>query len=779
MTKPRNPVARRRWLPLAALTALTLAIGTQLWPPTTATPAQAVEGAAASRVISGPSGLELTVTPGDLSQVKQGDIIKLKMTGIKKNQSVNIGTCPKSLQADYDRLFLAAFGHNCTATLATGIGGDTGEGQLGASASTSITTGWARTDGSLAVDFLVGRGQSLTTMNSVYKDFTEAKPFKFSCDEKQPCNIGVAVSGTSGFFWTDITSLEFAPKDAQADQSGCSGLGTDTVKGFGPERLQGLFTNLNRLKCKEDPGPIPVSYVGLGESDQLAEVGITRDLAIAGSPLYARKPTPDTLAIPLALNAVSLAQFGGTLALSNTPGQFAATPDSIPALALNPADVADITLHRFGRDRNEIPPTPAEAAEINPLAASLVQKPENSDALAGFDAGHFGLPLNRAPVVAYSVGPDSTAVALSSYLTDKATSNWIFPKLPSNIAANRADRAVGRIASFDEIKDAGVGDSGPLLTSQVSSTGGLFSAIFNKDLDGIVTCPVRFRPAGDIDLVLAKGCLRFVIVDQATSSTLSLTPARLATTSGYVAPTADSLTAAAGGTLNADGYFASDSADAYPLTFVEYAIVPKAPLVDDKCKPRAAQQAELLNFLKVATQAAPEDLPAGFATLPASLKEKAAAEIAKIGTGPATGKCAPKKSTTATGTKSTSPSTTDDGSGISGNGDPSGGGTGSTSDGSGDLASGSDGASGAAPPAEGATGPSGGNPANSPQAAADLAKTEAVSATLPGFGGFLNISVIKGMIGLFMLILLTSVATGLAGQGPQDFLAQLRRKAIR
>ncbi|MGL5830282.1 MAG: hypothetical protein ACRC0L_12040, partial [Angustibacter sp.] len=119
-----------------------------------------------SLVLSGPDGLSATITPGDLSNVKQGDRVRIEITGIKPEQAVDIGTCPAALAEDFDRLFLQAYGHNCSAPLPTGIGGDTGEGQLGASASTVVKTGWAQVDGSVTVDFLIGRGESLATMTN-------------------------------------------------------------------------------------------------------------------------------------------------------------------------------------------------------------------------------------------------------------------------------------------------------------------------------------------------------------------------------------------------------------------------------------------------------------------------------------------------------------------------------------------------------------------------------------------------------------------------------------
>ncbi|MGL5830251.1 MAG: hypothetical protein ACRC0L_11885, partial [Angustibacter sp.] len=360
-----------------------------------------------------------------------------------------------------------------------------------------------------------------------YLDFTTSDPYKFTCDEENACSIGISVSGTSGFFWTDITSLKFSPQDPSTDQSGCTGLGAATVSGFGPERLQKLMTEANRGFCTAKPGPLPVSYIGLGEAEQLAAVGQGKDLALVGSPLLAKKRPANTIAVPVAINAVALGQFGGRLAPSNTPEQFSITAEPISSLAVDPEDLAGIVLHDFGSESNSIPPTPEAAPSINPVAGQLQSRPGNAEALKGFDPSLFGLPLNRGPSVTYALGPDSTAIALSRYLTEKAQSAWVFPKQPANDQLDRSGKPVGPVESFDEIKDSGVDQSGPQLTSQVSSVGGLFSAIFSKDLDGIIKCPVVNRPATEIERILSQGCLRFAVLDSATAAGLSMTTSKL------------------------------------------------------------------------------------------------------------------------------------------------------------------------------------------------------------------------------------------------------------
>jgi len=110
--------------------------------------------------------------------------------------------------------------------------------------------------------------------------------------------------------------------------------------------------------------------------------------------------------------------------------------------------------------------------------------------------------------------------------------------------------------------------------------------------------------------------------------------------------------AAAQDELNADGYFPATGAGAYPLTFVEYAVVPKAPLLDDSCRTRA-QQSMLTAFLTYVTGPGQATLAPGLVPLTQDLAAEAAAAIAKIGKGTPTGACAPRPTATPNPTTAT------------------------------------------------------------------------------------------------------------------------------
>lgn len=774
---------RRRLRAPIALAAVTAALAVHLGAPwlVSGPTAAAAADATESRTLAGPKGTgwKLEVTPGDLSQVKAGDTVTLAFSGLKPNERVLAGMCPLGLGPKLDPFYLPYLGMPCNATLSTGLpGGTDATDKTSPAYSTVYDDGqpaYARTDGTLSLDFRVGRGLTLSGITYQGENSTLVQNVEYSCDEDNPCNIAFSVGrlsdeGFTSYDWNDFASLEVAPKSLTADTTGCTGLGPQTITASGSERLQGLLSTLNRNTCSATPGPLPVSYVANGEQSNLSKVGNGADLAFAGSSLIARQPVPGTLAIPIAVNGVTLSQFGGKPAASNTEGKVAATPDPIPALALQPADAAAIILHRFVSDALPTEDV-SQAAALNPLAAALRSRPENAKALSTFDPSFFGLPLNAAPTVTYGVGPDSTAIALSAYLAAKAPEAWAFPKNAVNDSLQRSEKPVGKVTSFDGIKDGGLGESGPLLTSQVSSVGGLYTALFHKDVFSEIAkvCPDRgFADGGALQAPLAGGCLRYAVMDAATAGALKLTSSKLSTGTSYVEPTLDGLaTAAATGTLNADGYFESSDPGAYPLSFIEYAIVPKAPLVDDSCKPRTAAQDQLKKFLTYVLGDGQAIIGDGLAPLPANVKEQATAALAQLGTGPGTGKCAPKAIVKKTDT--TSSGNDGSGGGIDSGGAGSGGGTGGNGSGSDNGGSGT-GSNG--------TGDNGSDDSAGPVASKDLSKkSQAAAGFVPSFAGSAASSSTLALLGLLLLAALASLTALLGADGPSGLLDRIRGRS--
>ena len=297
------------------------------------------------------------------------------------------------------------------------------------------------------------------------------------------------------------------------------------------------------------------------------------------------------------------------------------------------------------------------------------------------------------------------------------------------------------------------------------------------------------------------------LTDLATASSVGVPVAALQNGRGeYVPPTPETLTAAVA-TLKADknGMLApdpaptADAAGAYPLSFVEYAIVPAAPLVTDDCKPRTETQAVMTSWLTYVTTAGQAELPSGMAPLTPALQKQAAEAIAKVGTGAQTGKCGPKTPPSTTpppGSHTTTPpaatgsfgdpgSFSDSGSfGDAGTGDFSDPGLGSLDEqalGSSDLGAGTDLTSGSGADARsnatGATTATRQSTAASRRGAARSADRGGVK--LPAFLGAAPISAIVPPLSLAAIVALTSFAAiGTSGR-PLPALQSVGRRVRR
>ena len=624
-------------------------------------------GGPAPRVLKDPragSGITLSVSPASLADVKQGDVVHLHFAGLGAKEFVStVGTCPAGLPIKKMDLTSSLGGLlACPSQLPTGLTGDTDPTSLNnPGLSNSTHNAYPTMQGVVDVDFIVGSGTAVGTLGyQVLLKNGDRQSFPpLSCDTTKPCTIGFVVQRADGVTtWSDLTSLTIAPGPIGGpDARGCTGLSaTVTVTATGAERLQNPLAALDRAFCAATPSPIPVSYIptGLGENDPsgIPTVGTTSDLAFIGSPALSKSPlAAGQVRVPVALNGVSIAQLGGLTAPSLTPGRIASTTTNPGAIALSTSDVARIVLHDFPTSIPELPLTPRQGAAYNPLGAAVLTRPGNAKALAGLDPSLIGFPFVMAPTTTYSVGEDSTAIALSALLTAAAPSAWSFPDNVVNRSLGRAAKAVGPVTDFGALVDRTVA-SGTILTSQTSSVGGLYSAKISKDITSgnfANMCPfvVGSTSLPSYQKALTTGCFRFAVMDTATAATISVTSARIASGPGYAAPTVGAMQAAAAGDLTAAGFYSTTAATAYPLTFVEYAVVPTAPLLDDSCRPRT-QQATLKAFLSYAVGDGQSKLSTGLAPLTPALMAEAKAAIAQIGTGKPTGACAPKPAPTPT-----------------------------------------------------------------------------------------------------------------------------------
>lgn len=727
------------------------------------------------------SGITVTVSPA-LAQVRQGDAVHLHFAGLEAGEVVyGVGTCPAGLSLAELNTTLAFVGTQaCSARLPTGLVGDTDPTSINnPGLSTSLFNAYPSPDGTLDVDFLVGGGTSVGTLAYILnlKNGTRTVVPSLTCDADHPCAIGFTVVHKDGVTrWIDVSSLTVAPAPSTTVATGaCTGISaTTTVRASGPARLQDPLAALERAYCGTAAStPVPVSFIpnSAGEDDPAAvpAVGGSANLAFVGSPALSRSSTPlgaGKVAVPIALNAVSVAQIGGLRSPSLTPGHFSYTVQN-PALALTPSDIARIVLHDFplGGWASPLPTTLAAGQSYNPLGGALLTRPGNADALAGIDVSLIGLPFTAAPTVTFGLGLSSTAVALSSYLSTESATAWSYPANPVNAGLHRVGTKVAKVTDFADI----VGPNVSPYTSQTSTIGGLYSAKYSKD---ITTgswggkCPAATTQPPDYEIALTKGCLRFGVMDTATAATVSLTSARLQAGSTFLAPTPPALTAAAGGQLNDDGYFTATGNDAYPLTFVEYAVVPTTAFAADQC----AQQATVKDFLGYAVGAGQQKLGAGLAPLTPGLVAQAKAAIATIGTTPVVGSCkppAPAATSTPTATPTASPnvpSSSSGGSSLTGSSGSSGssgsgvstgsGGSSGSSGTSGSLSSSASGSASTAPSSSNAPTPT---PSPSTTLTPGPVAAQPVAFEAAPFQGAAGSTATSTVLGLAGLLLLLSV----------------------
>jgi hypothetical protein len=133
----------------------------------------------------------------------------------------------------------------------------------------------------------------------------------------------------------------------------------------------------------------------------------------------------------------------------------------------------------------------------------------------------------------------------------------------------------------------------------------------------------------------------WAVTDLATARSLGMTVVQIQNASGaFVEPTqASMLSAVSSMTTASDGRLvpnysaaAVQNVEPYPLTFVEYAVAPLKPLVDDKCVPRTTSQQLLKNWLTYVTQTGQQNLPDGMEAITPSMLQTAETQIALVGT---------------------------------------------------------------------------------------------------------------------------------------------------
>ena len=438
-----------------------------------------------------------------------------------------------------------------------------------------------------------------------------------TCDPANPCSLVVEVRGTDGagdFRWIPaMFPLEYLTDDPIA---GCGGPAEGIITAGSSDSLLQAWISTTLDQCKR-PGAqtgaataqsfagegsamdsfsrkdIDLVYSGLGY-DPKARLG----LGVASDPLVAR----ESVAIPIAVDAAVLAIGNGKAGPNGNKVPYSndimMTLDEVTAMVTGGPQQMNDHLVPIA-DRN---PELATTGIFNQYSSISVGAPSEAESTSWIFTNHLGL-----------LRPDG----------------WKVPE----------SGAFGPEAGLSRGADASLALASPSYQGVLN----LYSG--RTILDKTIKTQGRDTYGGI-----------YSIVDRATALALNMSPIRIENANGeFVAPTVETMAAAVplmertadGRLMPVPGMTSASGVQPYPMTFVVYAIAPKAALVDRSCVARVSSQKLLTDWLTYLTTDGQGSLGQGLEPLPAELQAEAAAAIAQVGTG-APG-CTPPAAVTAPG----------------------------------------------------------------------------------------------------------------------------------
>jgi len=428
--------------------------------------------------------------------------------------------------------------------------------------------------------------------------------FSLTCDPSNPCRLVVSTLLSSQRIIDSSTLLTFADTNPIG---ACGGTEPDAPTAAGPDRLTGAWIDLTRAKCQATGSKVSTQSVFAGEGDghRAYASGLADFTYSAVGPTFTRPSaaaTRSSVSVPIGVNAVVIGVLGG----------YATTETNWPSGVAKPFDDVQVTMGEmatlFGKDPFAFDATYASILrDRNPemQRAPLVSSLKN-------------VPLAAA-------GADATSWFATSAFDTLAPSEWT--SSPIGVDGNTPNAPRGVHESF-ALADP------PFSISFVE----LYSSLgqIKRTAAQSESAPGQYGPI-------------WILTDLATAREIGIPTVALQNSSGaFVEPTDESLLAAVPDLqLQADGTYLpqvgtpSSSPSAYPLTFVEHAVVPTEPLLDTACVARTATQQILAGWLAYVTGAGQAELPDGVVALPPALAAQAARAQSVVGTAALTGPCAP------------------------------------------------------------------------------------------------------------------------------------------
>ena len=431
---------------------------------------------------------------------------------------------------------------------------------------------------------------------------TDSRAFTLTCDETHPCRLVVDVQLSPGGTVIDSSTLM-----TFVDGTGlgsCGGTADGALSTAGPDRMIDTWADLTRSQCEASGSKASTIALftgeGLGSDDFAAG---TADLTYGAlgpdvGPGHTPDPARPSVSVPFALNAAVIGVLGGYQSEDDPawPAQF---PRPFDHIEVTMGEMATL----FGEGQYGFAPRHFDALMArNPQLATFQN-------LFHPDAGQTA-PLAPAQ-------SDATSYLATRAFTTRAPDLW---KTPA-VAFDGMEPGVARGVS-DELSAAD-----PAFPAAIVE---LYSQRANVKKEAASYSLIAPNAFGVI----------WVLTDLATATQLDIPTVALQNDRGeFVSPTAGSL-AAAVPTMERqdDGAFvpaaSGDAPGAYPLTFVEHAVAPTAPLVDIDCSPRTESQALLTDWLGYLTGGAQGQLD-GLVPLTPELATAAAESLAKVGQGEA------------------------------------------------------------------------------------------------------------------------------------------------
>ncbi len=548
-----------------------------------------------------------------------------------------------------------------------------------------------------------------------------------TCDPTHNCVLVVELAySAGGQSHIDFAQVPLGFADSAA-AGACGGNAPGAIPSAGADQLQELWSQWTRAACQvkgAKGSPTSVVFSGDGLAVQGFAGGVY-DLAYTGAGydpavglVTSDGTTPrSAVNVPVALDAAVIAVGGG-----ETRG--APTWDKIPypEVKLTAAQAATIFAGALATDAGD--PIVQGISTLNPAFHTRVNQP--------------GVAI-QGPAEA-----ESSTWYLTNYFKNQAPGAWADPIPPR--AARGADAAFGTAVP-------------PFPTLSTFSA----RSILHKNID--LYGPQNFSADGPI----------WIATDLATATAMGLTPVSIQNANGdFVAPTPASMAAAvptmkpnANGVLIPDPAAVATTGDAvqpYPLTYVQYAMAPAEPLVDDSCTLKPDSQALIQSWLTFVTGDGQKSVAAGMQPLTPGLLANAKTRIPLVGAATVSGPCAGKVKSPGGGTGTTTTTTaskaTSTNAPAAGGTSTGGGSTGSSGRSSSRGSSGSRSTPTTAPVVgESALG------AN--QAAPTVTRPpETVLASVPAFAGRRITDSTDGVLALLGIVLITSLAAWItAGNG--------------